>query len=305
MSSLTRRLRLAALLPVLGLAALLSPGCDIGVQAIDTNPGGGGGGGNPDGGGGGGAGLPCDVDAVLKSTCQSCHGAVPSGGAVMSLVTYADLTRASYADPKASYAKRSIMRITSATSPMPPAGTTPLSAADIKTLSDWVSAGTPTGNCGGGADGGGGNDPLNAAAVCTSNTYFSGEEGATMDPGQACNNCHASRGVRTFTVAGTVFPTGHEPDNCNGAVSGATVVITDANKKVITLDVDQLGGGSGNFNWTGSLALPYSAKVVHNGKTRSMATTQRSGDCNGCHTQKGTTTVGGAVPAPGRITLPQ
>jgi len=40
------------------------------------------------------AALPCDVEAALTRACSTCHGATPTGGAPMSLVTHADLHRA-------------------------------------------------------------------------------------------------------------------------------------------------------------------------------------------------------------------
>ena len=55
----------------------------------------------------------------------------------------------------------------------------------------------------------------------------------------------------------------------------------------------------GNFHIdNGSLALPYTARVIYQGRTREMTTPQTHGDCNACHTQSG---VGAA---PGRILLP-
>ena len=37
--------------------------------------------------------MPCAVETVVKSGCQTCHGAVPIGGAPMSLLTHADFMR--------------------------------------------------------------------------------------------------------------------------------------------------------------------------------------------------------------------
>lgn len=60
---------------------------------------------------------------------------------------------------------------------------------------------------------------------------------------------------------------------------------------------------SGNFSdgssrKTSVLKLPFTAKVVANGKTRVMSTPQISGDCNSCQP------VGGSGGAPGRIIAP-
>jgi hypothetical protein len=63
------------------------------------------------------------------------------------------------------------------------------------------------------------NDPLNAAATCTSGkTWTLGDRGSSlMHPGDTCITCHTANGGPDFTIAGTVFPSGHEPTNCNGA----------------------------------------------------------------------------------------
>ena len=58
------------------------------LPADPATPGGSGGG---VGSSGGATGLPCDVDSLLGTYCRSCHGAIPVGGAPMSLESYADL----------------------------------------------------------------------------------------------------------------------------------------------------------------------------------------------------------------------
>ena len=122
-----------------------------------------------------------------------------------------------------------------------------------------------------------------------------------MHPGVACISCHAMSGGRapTFVVAGTVYPTVREPNDCNGingSTSGTTVVIVDANNRSTTLQVNTVG----NFYAQAptAVALPFRAKVVRAGVERVMLTPQMSGDCNSCHTQDG------ANGAPGRIVAP-
>jgi hypothetical protein len=127
---------------------------------------------------------------------------------------------------------------------------------------------------------------------------YTGGEGSTMAPGQACISCHTANGGPSFVIAGTVFPTAHEPNNCdgaNGTTNGAMVVITDKNGTVHNVSVNSVG----NFYLASqTLALPFTAQVVQNGKTRAMGTPQSTGDCNSCHTENG------ANGAPGRIMLP-
>ena len=253
-------------------------------------PGVGGAGSGGTGGGTVATNLPCDVDAILVANCQSCHGTTPSGGAPMSLVTYADLAAPAKTDPSQTTAQMCLTRVNSTAAPMPPTPPS-LSAADIATLQAWVTGGMPMGNCSAGVD------PLGAAPQCTSGqTWNGGNEGSSrMNPGQACINCHASRGGEAprFSIAGTVYPSGHEPDLCYGT-SAAQIVITDAAGKTLTLTPNS----AGNFSSSTSVALPYHAKVVANGAERAMSAAQTSGDCNSCHTQFG------ANSAPGRITLP-
>ena len=219
-----------------------------------------------------------------------------------SLSTYTSLTAASAADPTQTNAERALARAQSTTSPMPPAGVTPPSATEIAALQGWIAAGYPMAECAvGGAGGSGGADPFSVPAVCTSGkTWSGGDEGsASMDPGRACISCHDSTGgeAPNFAIAGTLYPTGHEPDLCNGtngSSTGAKIVITDAQGKVITLTPN----AAGNFTYRGGVAMPYQASVTYMGRERRMASPAPNGDCNACHT------ANGAMDAPGRIVLP-
>lgn len=141
-------------------------------------------------------------------------------------------------------------------------------------------------------------DPLGAAPTCTSGrTWRLGNIGnQAMNPGMACIACHATdRRAPRFTAAGTVYPSGHEPDRCNGS-GGAAVTIelhdADGNTARVTPNA------AGNFFYQGALTLPITASVLYMGRRRDMITPASSGDCNSCHTQDG------AIMAPGRITLP-
>jgi len=259
--------------------------------------------------------LPCDVQTLLTNRCQTCHGATPVLGVPTSLVTYAELTGPSKTDPTKTEAEMAMSRMQSTTVPMPPKPGTPATAAEVGTMQAWIAAGYPTGSCappGGSADGGApadgsanadgagpgtAPDPFAIAATCTSGTMFKGGSSAAMDPGMACVSCHAKSGeAPKFTIAGTVYPTGHEPDVCNGTngSTGAQIVITGADGKSITLTPNN----AGNFSSNGAVAPPYQAKVTYMGRERLMIAAQTSGDCNSCHTQTG------ANMAPGRIVTP-
>ena len=163
---------------------------------------------------------------------------------------------------------------------------------------------TASGGGGGGKAGGGGNtggtapDPFAVPPTCTSGTMWTqGNHGSeNMNPGRACIACHATNDGPTLSVAGTLYPTAHEPELCNGAdgANGARVIIVGADGQTLTLTP----GTSGNFNSKTRLMFPYRAKVSYMGRERAMAAMQTSGDCNSCHTQSG------ANGAPGRILLP-
>jgi hypothetical protein len=136
-------------------------------------------------------------------------------------------------------------------------------------------------------------DPLSFPARCTSGETWNGvTKDQNMRPGESCPTCHAN-----FELAGTLYPTGHEPNDCDGVdglTTAATIVVTDATGLVITLYPNMVG----NFFTSVTVTPPFHAKVVFNGTERAMTAAQTIGACNSCHTQTG------ANGAPGRITLP-
>jgi hypothetical protein len=150
-----------------------------------------------------------------------------------------------------------------------------------------------------------GPDPFAAAPECTSGVMRDANEseGELMMPGHACNACHsdfnASMGEASpiFRFAGTVYPSGHEPDNCVGSGAyGADVWVQDATGFIFSAKVNR----SGNFmlETTHAFVPPFLARVRFQGRERYMLAGGTDGDCNSCHTQDGT------MNAPGRIVLP-
>ena len=136
--------------------------------------------------------------------------------------------------------------------------------------------------------------------TCTSQMYWAGGDKGSevMHPGGACLTCHAnSPEAPKFTIAGTVYPTSHEPDDCNGSSGtlGITVVITDATgKQMAPIPVNDVG----NFYYDGSVVSPFHVKVVSNGKENSMSAAPANGECNSCHTRSGVNSAPGRVLAP-------
>jgi hypothetical protein len=218
----------------------------------------------------------------------------------MPLVTYANLVAPSLMDPSKTFAEQSLIRMQDKQLPMPPAPAAPESAAEETVLQDWINAGYPAGTCellppDAGVDTDGGS-PYDTPEMCTSMMSWTRGDGQTMRPGEACIACHSSGGGPRFTIAGTLYPTAHEPDDCNGAngSTGAQVVITDAKGIDYALNPNSVG----NFTSSAAISVPYHAKVVRGSNERVMVEAQTVGDCNTCHT------TSGANAAPGRIMLP-
>jgi hypothetical protein len=137
-------------------------------------------------------------------------------------------------------------------------------------------------------------------SVCTSGTQWTrGERGsALMKPGGACIQCHDTENEGpSYSAAGTVYKTAHEPDDCNGSSSTSIkVVITGADNVTQTATVN----AAGNFYFRSAIKMPYKAKVVFGTKSRAMSGAQKDGDCNKCHTESGLA----KEKAPGRVMAP-
>lgn len=260
----------------------------------------------PGDGGNAAIGLPCEVAEVMES-CTGCHGSKPSGGASSPLVSYDDLTAATESDPKVNVIESSLARMKSTKRPMPPKGNLP--SDQIAVIEKWIDDGLPRGRCGEtSTDAGTSKDAgttkkdagpeidASIPSVCTSGSFFTQGQpfNALMKPGRSCIACHNATGAKHFTIAGTVYPTIHEPNDCNGASGGnLNVVIIDAQGVSHNIPVNS----AGNFIRITSIPLPYKAMVVRGTEVLEMKTPQFNGDCNSCHTERGDG-------APGRVLAP-
>ena len=166
------------------------------------------------------------------------------------------------------------------------------------TQTNTAAGGQVSTSAGGAQPAGGTAGSAGFSSVCTSKKTWNGTANQNMRPGLACIYCHSMESdAPKFIIAGTVYPTLHEPGDCNGsnAAGAAVVVITDANGVDHNITVNS----AGNFMLENvAIPLPYNARVQVGSATRSMGAAQTSGDCNSCHTESGTNS------APGRITLP-
>lgn len=259
--------------------------------------------------------LPCDVAAVLAKSCTSCHGDTLKNDAPNRLMTHDDLMAVAKDGSGKTMLEIAIERMRDKSDPMPPDGVLPES--DVAVLEAWAADGAQASTCA--EDVPQGEDPYATATVCTSGTKWTkGDHGdKKMHPGGTCISCHSKEGstkhegddddddegdddeAPLYTVAGTIFPTAHEPDDCNGTATGEggalTVEITGADKKVTKLTPNTVG----NFFATTAIKFPYTARVIaKDGSVRAMKDAQKDGDCNGCHTVKGTQKAPGRVMAP-------
>lgn len=238
--------------------------------------------------------LPCEVAGPLQAYCTTCHSSAPTAGALMPLVTRQDLMRPSITQPARTVADLAIERMRATMRPMPPTGPT-VPETDIAAIESWVMAGMPEGSCSI-------YDPFAEPPQCSSGTQwlFGDRESPLMRPGGACIQCHTEmlEGPRPpLTLAGTVYQTGHEPSDCNGADGFATdyyVDVTDAAGHVIHMEPN----AAGSFFSQAAVTFPITARVYVGDRERRMVTPVMSGDCNSCHTDMG------AMMAPGRIVLP-
>jgi Cytochrome C oxidase, cbb3-type, subunit III len=146
----------------------MQPGTPGGGPVVNTGTGGAG------SNGGAATGLPCDVQALLQTRCQGCHGSPPLGGVPFSLVTFAD------AEAHAQAAVTAMMNGTM------PAGGPRATAAEIQVMTKWIAAGFPMAAmaCGatpGGGSGGatGGTNGMGGAAGTTVGGGTGGAHGGT------------------------------------------------------------------------------------------------------------------------------
>lgn len=246
--------------------------------------------------------LPCEVRDVLAARCATCHGSPPSAGAKVALHARYAFFAASLDDSVANVGASAALRLDDARAPMPPASEPPLPDSERATLKAWLAAGMPAGTC----------EPLPAAPVpttCASGTsWMQGDTGSEqMYPGRACRTCHQQAAPQlAYYFAGTVFPSFHERDDCNAPPpADARIEILDPKTGAVSKTLRP--NAAGNFLSTSvapDVAVPYTARLVANGRMREMTHAQQSGDCNSCHTEQGTTIAPEVDAPPGRLVWP-
>jgi hypothetical protein len=259
--------------------------------------------------------LPCEVAVIAETHCTQCHGDPLRSGAPQALLTLEHWAAPAPVEASQSNAQLSVARMGDADQPMPPAGL--LSEEERAVIADWVAAGMPAGECSAATPA----DPaLDAAPTCSSMVFWpapehhvTGKPDAEMFPGMPCTDCHLdpfaygqNESGPAFDVGGTVYPSVHEPDNCNGIDGGllTDVVVHIEDATGATWDLQPNAAGNFHLEMAG-LVPPYSAKVISNNGVRAMSLKPMSGECNACHSESGSNGFEGVGPvAPGRIVVP-
>jgi len=245
--------------------------------------------------------LPCDIEMILATRCRSCHSDPPIG-APMPLVTRDDLLAPTPTDATKTVAELSAERMADGTMPPPPG--MPVPTAEREAFEAWLAAGTPAGMCGPDPEPG----PFDVEPMCSSGRFWGeGDDGdPRMHPGRDCITCHDRErpdedDIPDLLIGGTVYPTGHEPNDCYGDSSADLQVVVRSlmSDDEITLQPN----ATGNFllrrgDAPAGFAAPFSVKLVQGDLERIMPIEAPHGSCNRCHTQDGT------MNAPGRVVSP-
>lgn len=298
--------------PLMLVASALFAACPADLNTVDAGE-------TNDAGTATDAGDPCEVNTILWNRCVGCHSGVGPGDGVF---TSLQAMRGSAPDG-GRYAERALARINDTVKPMPPPGVPQLSFEQKAAFSAWVADGAPVKTCA--------PPPLRSAGLptdggvtCSSGVFWdnpgdrsgnhiaSGAGASKMFSGRACIGCHDTFTARgqdggyPFLIAGTLYATAHEADDCDGFPGRADagelpdlrVRITDANGTVFTRAVNSSGGFGVWASVAPNFKFPYTALVLYQGRERRMVAPQMNGDCNTCHS------VFGEQGAPGRIVIP-
>jgi len=244
-----------------------------------------------------------EVRPILEQWCTGCHASSRTGAGRSGAPAGVDYDTYALASANAD---RGLARLQARS--MPPGGSVP--QGEIRTVALWIDQGKadcpPPGGDHlppGGHTGQGDPGPEIPAVACSTGAYWTeGDDGKPeMHPGRNCIACHDQRRAPgeddppRFAMAGTVMGAFRDVDDCIG-VPGVTVEITDAASAITTYRTNS----SGNFLAAAAFrpALPYTARLVLDGRERRMATPQSNLNCMDCHTREGRNG------APGRIVAP-
>ena len=121
-----------------------------------------------------------------------------------------------------------------------------------------------------------------------------------MSPGRSCiaGGCHSAASKTPLTMAGTIYSTRNDVDDCNG-VDGTTYAVVPVDMDGTTELTQRLFvNQAGNF-WTSKVLPPsYKVKVIHAGRATVMMGAVTDGNCNACHSAEGAMQAAGRIVAP-------
>ncbi len=88
-----------------------------------------------------GAGFTCEVKTLLTTKCQVCHSNPPAGGALVPLMTAADMVQWSTVDKSKTVGEVAFERMQQIQTPMPPSAfNNPATAAELQAFEAWMQA---------------------------------------------------------------------------------------------------------------------------------------------------------------------
>jgi hypothetical protein len=87
--------------------------------------------------------LPCAVDELVKSQCQTCHTDPPKFGAPMPLVSYEDFQAPAKSNNAVTVAQMAVVRLKDDAKPMPQPPNPRPNAEQLSMFEQWVNSGAP------------------------------------------------------------------------------------------------------------------------------------------------------------------
>ena len=104
---------------------------------------------------------------------------------------------------------------------------------------------------------------------------------AKMKPGGTCISCHEDQGAPEYSIAGTIFDSTSQANDCYG-LSGVTIKVVDDNG----LSYETTANEAGNFyllQADAPVVFPATVSLTDGIDEVFMVTDLVVGDCNGCH----------------------
>lgn len=144
--------------------------------------------------------------------------------------------------------------------------------------------------------------PEAPSGPCSSGTFWLGGNAGSlaMTPGRPCIACHKTFPASPqYSVAGTIYPSSREADDCNG-IDGIGVAVAILDEQGMEIGGRIQVTSVGNFMDTRMVPARFRAKIIAGMNERVKRDPVTSGDCNSCHTQDGTMNASGRLRPPMR-----